>query len=312
MSIAGFDKVWQPVCRSRSPRLRCAPDGRPVDWEAKGVGWVRQTKWAAPELPAVATRMVLKETRAGFVYVRDEVATEWPLTVMVNGAELVTLVCTPTHLEELVVGFLHSEGVVRQPEEILDLAFGADVDRVDVLVARAVEELRESLFTRRYITSCCGKGRASVYFANDAELVRPVEADVHLRPDQCRALIRRLQEGSEVFQRTGGVHNACLASPDEVLVARCDIGRHNALDKLYGYALLHGLPVADKVIAFSGRVSSEVLTKAAKIGVSVVLSKSAPTELALALADELNLTVVGFVRGDGMNVYTHPERIDRA
>ncbi|GAE25718.1 formate dehydrogenase chain D [Halalkalibacter wakoensis JCM 9140] len=127
--------------------------------------------------------------------------------------------------------------------------------------------------------------------------------------EQCIELMRKMQEASLTFKNTGGVHNAALCTADELLVSRSDIGRHNALDKLYGYSLLNGISVRDKILVFSGRISSEILTKAAKLGVGIVLSKSAPTDLAIQLAEDLNITAVGFIRGASFNIYSHPERI---
>lgn len=121
--------------------------------------------------------------------------------------------------------------------------------------------------------------------------------------------MREMQESSHVFKGTGGVHNAAICTQEEMIVSRTDIGRHNALDKLYGHCLLNKIPVRDKILVFSGRISSEVLTKAAKIGVGIVLSKSAPTDLAIKLAEDLNITAVGFIRGSSFNVYSHPSRI---
>lgn len=118
-----------------------------------------------------------------------------------------------------------------------------------------------------------------------------------------------LEKSASVFQETGGVHNAALCTQTGIVLARMDIGRHNALDKIYGHCLKNNISVRDKVIAFSGRISSEILLKVAKIGCEIILSKSAPTELALELAEELGITTVGFIRGGSFNLYTHPERI---
>jgi FdhD protein len=121
--------------------------------------------------------------------------------------------------------------------------------------------------------------------------------------------MKALQNSSTVFKETGGVQNAALCSEDEMLIARTDIGRHNALDKILCFCIQNRVAIQDKIIAFSGRISSEVLLKAAKIGVGVILSKSAPTDLAINLAHDLNITAVGFIRGNSFNVYSHPERI---
>jgi len=135
------------------------------------------------------------------------------------------------------------------------------------------------------------------------------EKRVMLTPKQCFFLMNEMDQSADMFHATGGVHNAALCDRDGIVLARMDIGRHNALDKIYGYCLKHKISVRDKVIVFSGRISSEILLKVAKIGCEVVLSKSAPTELALELAQELGITTVGFIRGTSFNLYTHPERI---
>jgi FdhD protein len=119
-----------------------------------------------------------------------------------------------------------------------------------------------------------------------------------------------MQEQSTDFKQTGGVHNAALCTSDELIISRTDIGRHNALDKIYGYCLQKKIPRADKVLAFSGRLSSEVLLKVAKIGIGIILSKSAPTTLGIDLANDLGITMVGFIRQNQLNVYSHPERIN--
>jgi FdhD protein len=121
--------------------------------------------------------------------------------------------------------------------------------------------------------------------------------------------MEKMDRKADLFHQTGGVHIAALCDSQNFMLTRMDIGRHNALDKIYGYCLKKNIPVKDKVIVFSGRISSEILLKVAKIGCEVVLSKSAPTELAINLAEELGITAVGFIRGESFNVYSHSDRI---
>src|SRR5690625_2672954 len=118
-----------------------------------------------------------------------------------------------------------------------------------------------------------------------------------------------LMDSSPEFQRTGGVHNAALATPGELLFTRTDIGRHNALDKIFGAMLQEKIPAKGKLVVFSGRVSSEVLLKISKMGIGLIISKSAVTDLAVKLAEDLGITVIGFARKNRMNIYTHPERV---
>ncbi|MED2942011.1 formate dehydrogenase accessory sulfurtransferase FdhD [Bacillus swezeyi] len=253
------------------------------------------------------SRSVFRYDNGELTQRKDQMATEYPLTVMVNGEEFVTLVCSPDSLEELVIGFLASEGVIRFKKEIkrftIDESLGfAYVDLV------SSNQLRLQDYTKRVIGSCCGKGR-HFYFQQDVKTAKTALHHLTIKPENCLALMRDMQKNSKLFQHTGGVHNAALCSSEKMIVARSDIGRHNALDKLYGYCLLHQVPARDKLIVFSGRISSEVLLKAAKIGVSAVISKSAPTELAIQMAEDLNIMTIGFARNRSFNVYTHHERL---
>ena len=136
--------------------------------------------------------------------------------------------------------------------------------------------------------------------------------DIHVKltPEDCFHLMNLMQQSASTFQQTGGVHNAALCDRKSIILSRMDIGRHNALDKIYGYCLKNDIAIEDKILVFSGRISSEILLKVAKIGCEIVLSKSAPTELALELAEELGITTVGFIRNGSLNVYTHAERIE--
>ncbi|MCX7568637.1 formate dehydrogenase accessory sulfurtransferase FdhD [Tumebacillus sp. DT12] len=259
--------------------------------------------------PVVKTRKILSYHNGALLEVQDRIVTEYPVTIYLNSEEFATMVCTPEHLEEMVIGFLASEGVVRRYEDIKSVTLDENQGLAYVETEQVVK-LNHQLYSKRYITSCCGKSRQSFYFYNDARTAKTITSrNVTVSPEDCLALMRQMQDGATVFQETGGVHNAALCDSQGVLLTRTDIGRHNALDKIYGHCLQNGIPVDDKIIVFSGRISSEVLLKVAKIGCEVVLSKSAPTELALEMADELGITAVGFIRGGSLNVYTHPERI---
>ncbi|WP_424768671.1 formate dehydrogenase accessory sulfurtransferase FdhD [Paenibacillus sp. sgz302251] len=238
----------------------------------------------------------------------DDIATEFPLTIKLGGEEFATLVCSPSDLQELVIGFLASEGVIRSAGQIRALTIEEDTGFAYVELEHKPSRGRD-YYAKRFIGSCCGKSR-QFYFHNDMLTAKTIMNRTHISAMQCMQFMRELQLSSADFRSTGGVHNAAIGTTAELLAVRTDIGRHNALDKLFGYCLLHRLRTSDKVIAFSGRLSSEVVLKAAKIGCGILLSKSAPTDLALRLAEDLGITCVGFIRGGEMNVYTHPERID--
>ncbi|MGO4547628.1 formate dehydrogenase accessory sulfurtransferase FdhD [Paenibacillus sp. 2TAB23] len=238
----------------------------------------------------------------------DDIAAEFPLTLKLGGEEFATLVCSPTNLEELVVGFLASEGVIREAGQLKALTIHEDTGFAYVELEHELTISRDH-YAKRFIGSCCGKSR-QFYFHNDMLTAKTIMTRTRISAEQCIRFMHELQASSAEFRSTGGVHNAAIGTPSGLLAVRTDIGRHNALDKLFGYCLMHRLRTSDKVIAFSGRLSSEAVLKAAKIGCGIMLSKSAPTDLALRLAEDLGITCVGFIRGGEMNVYTHAERID--
>ncbi|WP_314002417.1 formate dehydrogenase accessory sulfurtransferase FdhD [uncultured Paenibacillus sp.] len=239
----------------------------------------------------------------------DEVAEETPVTIRLDGMEFATIVCSPTDLDDLIYGFLASEGVIVWPDDVARLDWDAGRGMADVALKRKIT-LAEADFGKRVIGSCCGKSR-QFYLRADAKTAKTSVSRIRMTAAECLEAMEELQRSSDAFGRTGGVHNAALYDPNRrrTLAARADIGRHNALDKLYGHCMRGGLTGRDKAIIFSGRLSSEVLLKTAKIGAAVLVAKSAPTALALRLAHDLGITAVGFARGDRLNVYTHAERL---
>ncbi|WP_342512950.1 formate dehydrogenase accessory sulfurtransferase FdhD [Sporosarcina sp. FSL K6-1522] len=254
-------------------------------------------------------RTILRYTAGRFSEQEDSVVTEHPVTIKINDREFATIVCSPEYMEDMAVGFLASEGIIPKYEDIQEIWVQEEAGIVHIK-AEKIYPFYEKLLNKRYITSCCGMSRQGFVFANDALTAKTMTTtNVTLTPEQCFYLMGQMDQSAKMFRETGGVHNAALCDANGFVLSRMDIGRHNALDKIYGHCLKHQIPVRDKVLVFSGRISSEILLKVAKIGCEIVLSKSAPTELALTLAEELGITTVGFIRQQNFNVYTHPERI---
>lgn len=237
----------------------------------------------------------------------DFYVTEFPLTIMVNGEEFATIICSPTNMEELVLGFLASEGAILKRDELKSIQIDDSKGFAHVKLTKSLGD-RFEYSTKRMIASCCGKSR-EFYFHNDAAIAKTSMSKIELHPQQILRMMTQLQSASVIFKQTGGLHNAAISDGNTFFEHRQDIGRHNALDKLYGYCIQRHISVRDKVLIFSGRISSEILIKAAKIGVGVILSKSAPTTLAVQLAKDLNITAIGFIRDGNFSIYSHPERI---
>lgn|SRR5699024_253516 len=250
---------------------------------------------------------IVRYENGNLIETTDHYVTEFPLTIMVNGEEFATVICSPNHMEELVLGFLASEGAILKNNDLKSIQIDDSKGFAHVELTKSLNE-RFEYSTKRMIASCCGKSR-EFYFQNDAAIAKTSMSKITLIPSQVLNMMTRLQSASKIFKQTGGLHNAAISDGEAFFEHRQDIGRHNALDKLYGYCIQHHIPIRDKVLIFSGRISSEILIKAAKIGVGVILSKSAPTTLAVSLAQDLNITAIGFIRDGNFNVYSHPERI---
>jgi FdhD protein len=238
----------------------------------------------------------------------DLVVRETALTVYVNYNEVATLVCSPVDQEYLAVGFLCAEGILKKREEMEKVKLDPERGIVQI-TTRFDLDMEDRITLKRYITPSCGRSGTSVHFTADAILPPPVSSQLKIKTTTALKLVAELQERSLLFRRTGGVHNAALAQGEEILIFQEDIGRHNTLDKIHGQCFLENIPCENKLIIFSGRVSSEILLKAARMGVPVLISRSAPTDLALKLAEKLKITVLGFVRENRLSVYTHQERV---
>lgn len=234
----------------------------------------------------------------------DLVVREFPLKILLNQQELVTLVCSPVKLDELAVGFLFSEGLLKSRDDILLLE--QKEDRLALTLAEA--DLKTTGLKNRIITSGCG--RSMIYTDLNGTGLKKVRTQLQIEAEKLLEWSTVLAQQSELFKKTGGVHNSLLVDVGSDWQAfREDIGRHNTVDKLIGHLILNGLPATTKILLTSGRITAEILLKTARIGLPMVVSASAPTDLAIRLAYRLGITLVGFVRGKRMNIYTHRERI---
>ena len=250
---------------------------------------------------------ILRLTEEGKSSIKDIVVREFPLTIILNNQELVTLLCSPTNLKYLTVGFLFSEGLLKSRDEVKKII--VDERRGVVRVeAEGAGELGKDVLFKRLITSGCGRG-ASFYTVADVQNQAKVESRIEISTHEVLALVSEFQHRSLIHKATGGVHSAALCDTKGILVFSEDIGRHNAIDKIFGECLLKDITTDNRLIITSGRVSSEILLKVAKRNIPILISKSAPTDLGVKLAKDLGVTLVGFVRGKKMNVYTNSWRV---
>ena len=249
---------------------------------------------------------IQRVTKEGKQDSEDVVTIELPLTIIVNNKELTTLLCSPTDLKYLAIGFLASEGLIKGKAEIKKIIVD---EKRGVARVEAVEdkEFAPDVF-KRLITSGCGRG-VSFHSAADVQEQSKVESQTTISNVEVFTLVREFQHRSQVFKTTGGVHSAALCDTKNILVFNEDIGRHNAIDKIFGECMLTDIPTDDRIMITSGRVSSEILLKVAKRNIPILISKSAPTNLGVRLAHDLGVTLIGFVRGERMNVYASGWRV---
>lgn len=229
------------------------------------------------------------------------VVREQPLTIVVNGVEIATLLCTPEKLDDLTIGFLAFEGFIDGPADIGVLDVDSEYGVAEVHLPRPVTHPQ-----RRVITSGCGMG---LTFTLRMPFDAPVAPDFSLTPAQIFPLMQHMFDGAVMYNTSRGIHTAALSTAQQVLLQAEDVGRHNALDKILGAALRHGIPTQGHVLLTSGRISSEMLRKGAHMGVPCLISRTSPTTLAIEAAKRLGITLIGYVRRQSFNVYTHPERL---
>jgi FdhD protein len=233
--------------------------------------------------------------------VKGEIVREQPLTVYVNGQRFITLLSTPRKLDALVVGYLWLEKVIGSVDEIRRLAVSEVDGRAEVDLIHEVE-----LPDERILTSGCGGG---ITFRIDPRVVPRLESSLRVPPARLFERMKELYTHAVGYRTSRGIHGAALADPDRLLFMAEDVGRHNAVDKICGEALLARVPTQDRVLLSTGRVSSEMLLKGARMGVPLVVSRTSPTEMAVSIGEQLGMTVVGYLRQESFNVYAGGEHL---
>ena len=250
----------------------------------------------------------------------DTLAAEEPMEIRVNGRPLTVTMRTPGGDFDLAIGFLVSEGVVHSADDVASVRYcaGATADGgntynvVDVGLAAHVPPPDASLERSFYTTSSCGLcGKASLEAVRTSSAWSVAEDTLRVTPELLTTLPERLREAQRVFDSTGGLHAAGLFDAEgNLLCVREDVGRHNAVDKVIGHALREGLvPLRNSMLMVSGRASFELVQKAVMAGIPLLAAVSAPSSLAVDLADDNGLTLVGFLRGSSMNIYAGTDRI---
>ncbi|MFH1996876.1 MAG: formate dehydrogenase accessory sulfurtransferase FdhD [Candidatus Omnitrophota bacterium] len=243
-----------------------------------------------------------KDAREAFT---DIVSEEIPLTVHINGTEIFTILASPPDLEELSVGFLFTAGMIRSIDDIRSVTIDRKNWISSIELKRNIDF--EFIFKRIY-TPGCGKG---VLFYNVLDILhrKPLTSRAIVKGTALSALMKEFLKRSVEFKKTGCEHSAALADESGVIIYKEDIGRHNAVDKVIGEAVMKRVRMADRIVFVSGRVSSEIVLKVKKSGCPFLVSRSAPTDQAVKFARDFRLTLIGFARGERMNIYSENGRV---
>jgi len=248
----------------------------------------------------------IKDGRIYLEDVDDPVAVEKALRIKVNGKDTLRLYCSPVMVRELVVGMLLTEDIIKGSwcAERMEIIYGdeliVDVSTDDLPSSEGGISLEGAT-----ITSGCVGG-----ITFERKEVRDVGSpELKIESERLRVLFNEFQLRSDLYKSTGCIHSAALSDGRILIAFAEDIGRHNAIDKIIGFSILEDIPLEGKIIFASGRLSSEMVSKCARWSIPVVVSRTAPTTRALDIAEKAGMTVIGFMRGERFNIYTHPERI---
>ncbi len=236
--------------------------------------------------------------------ISDEIIVENVLNINVNRKFYASLMCTPNEMLQLSIGFLFSDRVIFSMKSIKSIE-EKDENNLCIILKDESEPIHEK---KRTLTSGCAGGSMDLDYLEENE-IKPIESTCKCSVNNISMLMKEFNSKSELFKQTGGVHSCAICSSEEILFFSEDIGRHNALDKVIGKALLQNIELGDKLLMTTGRISSDITLKAARAGIPIIISHSAPTDLALSIAKASNMTMIGFARGNRMNIYCGEGRI---
>ena len=238
---------------------------------------------------------------SNFKDVDGDLIVEKPIVLYVNGELWLTFMCTPNQLEPLAVGFLFNEGAIDSLDQVADIHICDSGDIIDVWLNHDVDKPKE---WKR--TSGCTGG----YTAIDLYSIKTEFGNgTCLEAGEVRQLVEKLFGSQQLYSKAGGVHTSVLTDTGHITIMAEDVGRHNSLDKIAGRCLLENLKFTKKILLTTGRISSDMLQKAARIGAPIVISRTSPTSMSVELAEKWGITLIGYARRDRFNLYTHPGRI---
>lgn len=233
--------------------------------------------------------------------VHGVVPMEGLVTIYVNGKPLVNMMCTPVQLEELALGFLFNEKLIKGMNDVAVVELCGGERCVDIWLEHDIKVPQ-----LRIVTSGCSGGTT---FEDVASTHHRIKSNTNVTPQQVAHLIKELSNAAALYSRAGGIHIAALAEGKGLLFATEDIGRHNAIDKITGVSLRQGQSMRDRILLTSGRVSSEMINKVARMGIPIVISRTSPTSLSVQLAQAWGITLVGYTRRRSFRVYASAERV---
>jgi FdhD protein len=247
-------------------------------------------------------KKVTKITEDHNSVIEDSVAEEKRLRILINGKEALKMYCSPIMIRELVAGFLMTEGIINGGWCAERMSIQYDNDIIVDVPAEGEVKLEGGAIT----SGCVGGMTFEKPMDNET-----IKDGIKIEKVKLRAIFQDFQKRSDLYNLTGCIHSAAISDGEYIMAVGEDIGRHNAVDKVIGYCVIEDIPLHDKIILVSGRLSSEMATKCAKWGIPIVVSRAAPTALAIDIAKKRGITMIGFMRGKRLNIYTHPDRIVR-